>query len=266
MFTYTILRKCMKNFRIFLFSILFMFIFVPITTHSYEVSQRSEIDYAIGDKYVNIKKVLNDNTGQDVNKVSFTEAGVNLPDGTYLLNRGHGWVLEEDKSLITTAFGVGGQAISISHHDTQTNSVTHQVVSYTELTLPGFKIGLQKIFGKGITESKSIGVNYSFSVDDNMSLFSKVYGIYGRYDMIRVSNNKVVEVLSSYEPEGSWINNILYSPGSLVDQDALIYDEPISVLLEPEKIQANNQRAIIHDELGGEQVEENEDGFDDTDY
>ncbi len=173
------------------------------------------------DYYVGIKKVERVN-GKLVSKNIKDPSGIyELPDGIYVLNRGTGWVLGEDASLLTSSIVSKGTSSTVS--TTKSMSTTHTAITGATATLnfEFVKASIDTTYRYNVSSDESIAAGFTVSAPADKDVYVKLYATYNRFDTIKVEGGKIVEHTSTYSPEGTWAKITKYTPGETLNLSKL---------------------------------------------
>ena len=202
------------------------------------------------DHITDIEKIEFDSKGEEVKSVenvntnSRTLGSLNLQDGTYLIDRGDGWVLGNDESFVESQFGGPGEYTRLSKG--KTVGTIQQVMSGTgvSLDLNKVKLAVQASYGRTIVKEDNLIAGFGLICPKDKNIYAKTYITYRRYDMIKIKNDSLDGYTSTYEPNGTWLKYVLYDDGELVDQNALKEKVCRNVLNEPELLNIRNSISV----------------------
>ncbi len=119
---------------------------------------------------------------------------VNLPDGTYVVDRKDGWVLGNDegflKSMIVPAGTTGFINVSKS------KGTSHNIVTIATATfnVSFVSAAIKAGYGYANSEKTTITVNQSVKAPADKDLFVKAQTIHRRYDTVNIKNKKIVDL------------------------------------------------------------------------
>lgn len=193
--------------------------------------------------FVDIKKIeLNDNQKEitSVNDVNTNSRSLNLPDGTYLIDRGYGWVLGNDKSFVNSQFARPNESLFLKQG--KTVSTEHTILSdaSAQFNLGMVKAAVELAYEHTILDSNTIALGYQIEAPSDKNIYVKSYVTYKRYDMIKIQNGKLKDHSATYEPNGTWAKTITYKDGETINQDSLKEKVARNVLGEPELVDIKN--------------------------
>lgn len=212
----------------------------PVIAENVNSTQVAELSTIFNDdKLLDIKRVSEDS----IEDVNLDAKNMNLANGTYILNRGTGWVLSHDKSYIKSAYAAPGVNVYVEVKDTVIKEDTYQVGNTVELDLKLLRVSVEKAFGITIKSEESLVTDFQIQAPADKNLFLKVYATYNRYDFIKVENNKIIGQTTSYEPAGSWMKYVSYKTGETVNQSELVEQNYRCILGEPNEV--NMKSSIV---------------------
>lgn len=195
-----------------------------------------------------IKKIEFDNKKQEIKSiedVNLNSKLLNLDDGTYLIDRGYGWVLGDDASFLNSGFANPGETVMIQNGKmvgTEHNIITGSGVGFD---LKVVKLAVELLYEHTISDETNILAGFSLKAPSNKSLYVKTYATYRWFDMIKVKNRSLIEHSATYEPNGTWAKRVIYNSGETVDQNALKEKVARNILGEPEIIDIENTISVI---------------------
>lgn len=234
----------MKIKRKILSSIISLSLLVGLVTYnpksnSYaEENNQSNILGEIKDNdFLDIKKIELDDKKQEVKSVEDVNTKsriLNLDDGTYLIDRGHGWVLGGDTSFIESGLAnpggylriMKGRVVGTEHFTLKGGGV--------EYGLPIIKRMVQSAYLHSIEDEVDMKIGFEMTAPPDKNLYVKTYATYRRFDMIEVKDKIIAAQSSTYEPTGTWAKYVTYNQGETVDQNALKERIERNVLNEPD--------------------------------
>ena len=194
-----------------------------ITSFSFIVSandkgmEKTSLDVLTDSQNLEVLKVTDDK----VEVVEVNSSTKSLPDGKYIINKGTGWVLADDASLLKTAFANDMGSTTIKVSDKVSSSKTSTISGGMEVSFMKFKTGFKIAYGREFIETRSLSTLYKSSAPEGKEKYLKLYSTYNRYDYIEVRNGQIIGQTISYEPEGVWLKEHIYNSGDIVDQDSL---------------------------------------------
>lgn len=147
---------------------------------------------------------------------------INISDGTYVLDRGTGWIKGNDESLVDTAIAEGGLAARINVKDVISYSATTAIGGTLEVDIKWLINTISVAVGKTITESDSLAFEFERLASEGKKLYMKAYATFKRYDTITVVNKIIEQMTIFYEPEGGWLKYIEYDPLTEIDMVEMI--------------------------------------------
>ena len=186
----------------------FVPVFLSISLFStYPVLASSNIpglDIAQEDVFVGIKKIEKENNELKSKDVKNPSNIRDLEDGTYVLNRGTGWIINEEENFLTS---------SIVKSGTSSNIETSKSVSVTHTAITGVSSSLELTYEHSISNEDTISASFDIEAPSDKDLYVKLYSTHSRYDTIEVKDGKIVEHSATYIPEGTWAKVIENTPG-----------------------------------------------------
>lgn len=190
-----------------------------------------------------IKKIKFDNKKQKlelIEDIDLNSKSFNINDGTYLIDRGYGWIMGNDASFLDSGFANPGETIKIQRGKmvgTEHNIIAGSVANFD---LKVVKLAIELSYEHTISDETDISVGFNLKAPSNKNLYVKTYATYRRFDMIEVKNGSLIGHSTTYEANGTWAKRVLYNPGEIVDQNALKEKVTRNVLGEPELIDIKN--------------------------
>lgn len=198
--------------------------------------------------FLDIKKIELDKSNKvipnSVKDVNINQRGVSVSDGTYLLNRGGGWVLGNDSSFVKSGFAAQNETLTIL--ESKTTALQHTIIAGAglELDFEIVKAAIELTYEHSIKTSDTITTGFELTAPPNKNLYAKTYSTFNRYDMVIVRNGAVIGHSSTYEPFGSWAKYITYNPGETVNQELLKERVNRCILGEPQELNINTSIAV----------------------
>nr|WP_317333959.1 hypothetical protein [uncultured Romboutsia sp.] len=128
-----------------------------------------------------IKKIEFDNKKQEIKSiedVNLNSKLLNLDDGTYLIDRGYGWVLGDDASFLNSGFANPGETVMIQNGKmvgTEHNIITGSGVGFD---LKVVKLAVELLYEHTISDETNILAGFSLKAPSNKSLYVKTYATY----------------------------------------------------------------------------------------
>lgn len=195
----------------------FVPVFLSISLFStYPVLASSNIpglDIAQEDVFVGIKKIEKENNELKSKDVKNPSNIRDLEDGTYVLNRGTGWIINEEENFLTSSIVKSGTSSNIE--TSKSVSVTHTAITgvSSSLDFEFVKTSLELTYEHSISNEDTISASFDIEAPSNKDLYVKLYSTHSRYDTIEVKDGKIVEHSATYIPEGTWAKVIENTPG-----------------------------------------------------
>lgn len=195
----------------------FVPVFLSISLFStYPVLASSNIpglDIAQEDVFVGIKKIEKENNELKSKDVKNPSNIRDLEDGTYVLNRGTGWVINEEENFLTSSIVKSGTSSNIE--TSKSVSVTHTAITgvSSSLDFEFVKTSLELTYEHSISNEDTISASFDIEAPSDKDLYVKLYSTHSRYDTIEVKDGKIVEHSATYIPEGTWAKVIENTPG-----------------------------------------------------
>ena len=195
----------------------FVPVFLSISLFStYPVLASSNIpglDIAQEDVFVGIKKIEKENNELKSKDVKNPSNIRDLEDGTYVLNRGTGWIINEEENFLTSSIVKSGTSSNIE--TSKSVSVTHTAITgvSSSLDFEFVKTSLELTYEHSISNEDTISASFDIEAPSDKDLYAKLYSTHSRYDTIEVKDGKIVEHSATYIPEGTWAKVIENTPG-----------------------------------------------------
>ena len=195
----------------------FVPVFLSISLFStYPVLASSNIpglDIAQEDVFVGIKKIEKENNELKSKDVKNPSNIRDLEDGTYVLNRGTGWIINEEENFLTSSIVKSGTSSNIE--TSKSVSVTHTAITgvSSSLDFEFVKTSLELTYEHSISNEDTISASFDIEAPSDKDLYVKLYSTHSRYDTIEVKDGKIVEHSATYIPEGTWAKVIENTPG-----------------------------------------------------
>ncbi len=195
----------------------FVPVFLSISLFStYPVLASSNIpglDIAQEDVFVGIKKIEEENNELKSKDVKNPSNIRDLADGTYVLNRGTGWIINEEENFLTSSIVKSGTSSNIE--TSKSVSVTHTAITgvSSSLDFEFVKTSLELTYEHSISNEDTISASFDIEAPSDKDLYVKLYSTHSRYDTIKVQNGKIIEHSATYIPEGTWAKVIENTPG-----------------------------------------------------
>lgn len=195
----------------------FVPVFLSISLFStYPVLASSNIpglDIAQEDVFVGIKKIEEENNELKSKDVKNPSNIRDLEDGTYILNRGTGWIINEEENFLTSSVVKSGTSSNIE--TSKSVSVTHTAITgaSSSLDFQFVKASLELTYEHSISNEDTISASFDIEAPSDKDLYVKLYSTHSRYDTIKVQNGKIIEHSATYIPEGTWAKVIENTPG-----------------------------------------------------
>lgn len=195
----------------------FVPVFLSISLFStYPVLASSNIpglDIAQEDVFVGIKKIEKENNELKSKDVKNPSNIRDLEDGTYVLNRGTGWIINEEENFLTSSIVKSGTSSNIE--TSKSVSVTHTAITgvSSSLDFEFVKTSLELTYEHSISNEDTISASFDIEAPQDKDLYVKLYSTHSRYDTIEVKDGKIVEHSATYIPEGTWAKVIENTPG-----------------------------------------------------
>lgn len=177
---------------------------------------------------------------ESIENINLNSRGLNLSDGTYLIDRGDGWVLGNDESFIESQFAGPGEDTKLMKGKTVGTINKLMVGSSVGIDLGAVKLAVEAAYDYAIVNEDNLVAGFRVIAPENQSVYAKSYITYKRYDMIKINEGLVKGYTSTYEPNGTWVKTINYTDGKKVDQNALKEKVCRNVLNEPELVNIKN--------------------------
>lgn len=196
---------------------------------------------------LDVKKIELNDKKQDIKSVkdiNLNSKSLNLSDGTYLIDRGYGWVMGNDASFLDSGFANPGETVKIQRG--KMVGTEHSIIAGvgTVFDLKLVKLAVELAYEHTIADETDIAVGFSLKAPSNKNLYVKTYTTYRRFDMIEIKNGSLVGHSSTYEANGTWAKRVIYNTGETVDQNALKEKVTRNVLGEPEAIDIKNSISV----------------------
>lgn len=165
------------------------------------------------DVFVGIKQITKEKDELKSKNIKNPSNIKNLEDGIYVINRGTGWIINEDENFLTSSIVKSGTSSNIE--TSKSFSVTHTAITGAQVSLDFefVKTSLELTYEHSISNENTISVSYDIEAPENKDLYVKLYSTHSRYDTISVRNGEIVEQVATYVPEGSWAKVIENTPG-----------------------------------------------------
>ncbi|MBS5793642.1 MAG: hypothetical protein KIC92_02650 [Clostridiales bacterium] len=195
----------------------FVPVFLSISLFStYPVLASSNIpglDIAQEDVFVGIKKIEKENNELKSKDVKNPSNIRDLEDGTYVLNRGTGWIINEEENFLTSSIVKSGTSSNIE--TSKSVSVTHTAITgvSSSLDFEFVKTSLELTYEHSISNEDTISASFDIEAPQDKDLYVKLYSTHSRYDTIEVKDGKIIEHSATYIPEGTWAKVIENTPG-----------------------------------------------------
>lgn len=195
----------------------FVPVFLSISLFStYPVLASSNIpglDIAQEDVFVGIKKIEKENNELKSKDVKTPSNIRDLEDGTYVLNRGTGWIINEEENFLTSSIVKSGTSSNIE--TSKSVSVTHTAITgvSSSLDFEFVKTSLELTYEHSISNEDTISASFDIEAPSDKDLYVKLYSTHSRYDTIEVKDGKIIEHSATYIPEGTWAKVIENTPG-----------------------------------------------------
>ncbi len=175
--------------------------------------------------------VFNEPIESTKRKINSIEEVVNGPKGLYIIDRGGGWIRENDKDLIGTS-GIqesGTAKIAKSVESTFGHTVTGNFG--VSIGLKNIKLGIEYSFRRFFRETDTTTIDYSMPTEPGKNLYLKAYTTNRKTEIYMKPNNEQFSSLdTTYEPDGSWLKPISFEKGEKLDVDKLIEKKERSIL------------------------------------
>ncbi len=164
--------------------------------------------------FVGIKKIEEKNgivTSKDIENPSNIR---NLKDGVYIVNRGTGWIINEEENYLTSSVVQSGTSSTIETSKSITTTHTAIAGSEVELNYKFARFAIEVSYEHAVSNEETIAASFEVNAPRGKDLYVKLYSTHARYDMIKVENGEIVEHSATYVPEGTWAKVIEHTPGS----------------------------------------------------
>ncbi len=164
-------------------------------------------------------------------KINSIQEVINGPKGLYIIDRGAGWIRENDKDLIGTSGiqGNGTAKISKSLESTFGHTITGNLG--VGIGLKNIKLGIEYSFRRFFRETDTTTIDYSMQTEPGKNLYLKAYTTNRKTEVYKKPNNKkFLSIDTTYEPDGSWLKPISFEKNEKLDLDALIEKKERSIL------------------------------------
>lgn len=154
------------------------------------------------------------------------------PKGLYYVDRGSGWIRNDDKDLIATS---GIQNNGVARISTKKQSTfgytTIGSISTNISFLEALKLGFEFAYRRNFKRNDTISVDYSMETEPMKSLYLKAYRTNRKIEIYKKDQNgNFVSLNTVYEPDGSWLKPTFFKQGDKLDLDKLIEREERCVL------------------------------------
>ena len=146
---------------------------------------------------------------------------LDLPDGTYVLDRKDGWVLGDDKGLIQSIIIPKNSTGSISTSKTVRTAHSISVSGTVGFDIEFVSTTIRAGYGFNTNTSSTISVNQSIKAPEDKNLFVKAQMVHRRLDTINVKDNKIVDLASTYIPVSHVLTKLEFETGEKVNQNKL---------------------------------------------
>ena len=165
------------------------------------------------DVFVGIKKIEKENNELKSKDVKNPSNIRDLEDGTYVLNRGTGWIINEEENFLTSSIVKSGTSSNIE--TSKSVSVTHTAITgvSSSLDFEFVKTSLELTYEHSISNEDTISASFDIEAPSDKDLYVKLYSTHSRYDTIEVKDGKIIEHSATYIPEGTWAKVIENTPG-----------------------------------------------------
>lgn len=184
------------------------------------------VDALENEEYNSIKKVSIEEDENVISNSRFAKSpanksGVDLVDGTYVIDRKDGWILEDDKGFIQSIIIPPGATGTISTSKTIKTSNSFSVVSSVEFNFSFVSAAVKAGYGFNAENASTISINQSIKAPADKSLFVKSQTVNRRFDTINVKNNRIVDLASTYIPVSHVLTSLEFVQGDKVNQNRL---------------------------------------------
>lgn len=201
------------------------------------------IEAIINNDHINdIEKIEFDSKNKEVKSVenininSRASNSLNLQDGTYLIDRGDGWVLGNDSSFVESQIASAGESTKLMKGKTLGTITNIMVGSSIGIGLESVKLAVEAAYGHSIVKEDNLVAGFNLTAPITENVYAKTYITFKRYDMIEIRNRSIYGYTSTYEPNGTWLKYTGFTDSKQIDQNALKEKVNRSVLNEPEQI------------------------------
>lgn len=244
----------MKIMRKILSLLLFLAMLLEVFTLSSEYNVYAEdnnknniLEEIKNNNFVDIKKIEMDSKKQrikSVNDVNISSRAFNIDDGTYLIDRGYGWVLGNDASFVESGFAGPGEYLRLLKG--KVSKTEHNILAGVglELDFEFVKATVEVAYEHTISEETNMMVGFEITAPKDKNVYVKTYTTFRRFDMIKVKNGGITGHSSTYEVTGTWPKCVTYRNGETVNQGDLIEKVTRNVLGEPEVIDIKNTISV----------------------
>ncbi len=147
--------------------------------------------------------------------------GVDLADGTYVVDRKDGWILGGDKGFLQSIIIPAGATGTISTSKTRSASNSFSVVASAGFDLDFVSAAVKAGYGYSTETASTISIDQSITAPEDKSLFVKAQTVHRRFDTVNIRNNQIVDMASTYIPVSHTLTKMEFEPGTRVNQSRL---------------------------------------------
>ncbi len=147
--------------------------------------------------------------------------GVDLADGTYVVDRKDGWILGGDKGFLQSIIIPAGATGTISTSKTRSASNSFSVVASAGFDLDFVSAAVKAGYGYSTETASTISIDQSITAPEDKSLFVKAQTVHRRFDTVNIRNNQIVDMASTYIPVSHTLTKMEFEPDTRVNQSRL---------------------------------------------
>lgn len=236
--------RCIKNILFSLLSCsLLLGLFFTRTEFNVHASTSDNILEDIkNNDFVDIQKIELDSNNQvySIEDININSKSINLKDGTYLIDRGYGWVLGNDASFIESGFANPNEYLRLVKAETVVTQ--HHIMSGASAGLDFgiVKTAIEVTYQHTITEQTNLIMGFEMTAPADKNIYVKTYSTYRRFDMFKIENGSLKGHSATYEPNGTWAKYVTYNPGETLNQNALKETVARNVMGAPQLVEIDN--------------------------
>ena len=128
---------------------------------------------------------------QSVEDINVNSRSFNLADGTYLIDRGYGWVLGNDASFMDSGFAIPNEYLRMMKGKRVGTEHYIMTGTSTEFDFKVVKGAVEVTYEHTIETEMDLMMGFEMIAPEDENLYVKTYATYRRYDMIKIQNGRL---------------------------------------------------------------------------